>query len=757
MNEHGLTDLDPVWYLQRYADIAASGMTASDHFTAYGRREGRVPNAGAESLLNADAFDPSWYAAFYADSIEQGSDPISHYLLVGKGRRYFPNDKARQRAALVEAFDPIWYLRRNRDVAESGMEPLHHFLAYGHAEGRSPNERAESRARWRGWFDPEWYTARYDDVGTSGLSPLEHYLRLGIYEGRAPNTAAENRAAWDGVFDAQWYTRRYDDIASSGLSPLEHFIAYGIIAGRKPNASAVPEHEAIERAQLTVVKAGAVSSRVVLFVTHAPGGQIKPHVVEHLTAYKTSRISVVLIAASDASQIHVSPSVSQLADVIVRRDNRGYDFAAWAHLLRENPDFFQKDIVFLANDSVFGPLTQDAFNRTLAAIDASEADIVGLTDNFQLGWHLQSYFLAIKSRALTAAPFQRFINEVVSYRRKNDVIAEYETKFTRVMSDQGLTCAALYQSTDQSNATLDSWRDLTRDGMPYVKASLFNRCTVKIDITGWRQQLNGLGYDTARADRSLALTCRSAQHDDMADYSRGLVSQRNALYNLHQFFATGSQLALRKCISPTLSIVIISHNQAEFLYPLMQIFGETQFSTEVELIILDHASTDDTTHLASNVEGCAFHHLPAETQAIDFVAEAVRLARGRRILLLRQAVFFNRDLIEMILPCGYTELNAEFFTGTLKENLQYVAHSYPSTSGRQHLANAIQSISIIAKRAGENPADYMMLFESDAFVKNFSLQIRLPQDSDPESSFSALLQSRGLVPRSMKHISIVTV
>ncbi|MGU3452887.1 rhamnan synthesis F family protein [Methylobacterium fujisawaense] len=757
MNEYSLTDLDPVWYLQRYADVAASGMTASDHFTAYGRAEGRIPNAEAESLLNADDFDPSWYAAYYADSIEQDCDPILHYLSLGKARRYFPNEAARRREALIEAFDPIWYLCRNRDVAESGMEPLDHFLTYGHAEGRSPNERAESRARWRGWFDPEWYTARYDDVAASGLSPLEHYLRLGIYAGRAPNTAAEDRAAWDGTFDAQWYTSRYDDIASSGLSPLEHFITYGIIAGRKPNASVVSEHEPVDYAKLELLKAGAVSNRVVLFVTHAPGGQIKPHVVEHLAAYKKSRISVVLVAASDASQIQITPSVSELADVIVRRDNTGYDFAAWAHFLRKNPDLFQSDIIFLANDSVFGPLTQDAFDGMLIAVDTSPADIVGLTDNYQLGWHLQSYFLAIKKRALIGAPFRKFIDGVVSYKRKNDVIAEYETKFTHYMINHGLKCLALYKSTNLSNTTLDSWRELTRAGMPYVKASLFNRCTVKVDITGWREHLNQLGYETANADQSLAQTCLAAKADDVSDYARGRVSQRNALHNLHQFFSTGQSLTLKNSDRPILSVILIAHNQAEFLYPFLQMFSELRTVRDVELSILDCASTDDTSYLSRRVKGCIFHRMSATASVAELLSEAVQVARGQRILLLRHTLYVNAAMIELALSCETPQADFEVLTGAVKDNSRHALIAYPPLSDSAHCNAPIDEDLVVARRADDDAINYMMLFDKYIFQDNALWSVSAPTSADHEGSLRSLLEALDLRTGTMRDITILTV
>ena len=51
----------------------------------------------------------------------------------------------------------------------------------------------------------------------------------------------------------------------------------------------------------------------------------------------------------------------------------------------------------LANDSVYGPLFD--LKEILARCDAS-ADIWGMTDNRAGGYHLQSYFLLFRGRAL---------------------------------------------------------------------------------------------------------------------------------------------------------------------------------------------------------------------------------------------------------------------------------------------------------------------------------------------------------------------
>jgi hypothetical protein len=45
-------DFDPAWYLQRYNDVAASGLDPLIHYIRFGRREGRLPKPPGKSLFD---------------------------------------------------------------------------------------------------------------------------------------------------------------------------------------------------------------------------------------------------------------------------------------------------------------------------------------------------------------------------------------------------------------------------------------------------------------------------------------------------------------------------------------------------------------------------------------------------------------------------------------------------------------------------------------------------------------------------------
>lgn len=84
-------DFDAEWYLKRYADVAAAGKDAFEHYTFHGRKEGRFANEYAEIK---SGFDAEWYSTAYPDFLSSGLDALTHYLKVGRAKGYSPSREA---------------------------------------------------------------------------------------------------------------------------------------------------------------------------------------------------------------------------------------------------------------------------------------------------------------------------------------------------------------------------------------------------------------------------------------------------------------------------------------------------------------------------------------------------------------------------------------------------------------------------------------------------------------------------------------
>ena len=307
-------------------------------------------------------------------------------------------------------FDEAYYRANNPDLPPD-TDAVRHFLDRGAGEGRQPNRM----------FDPVFYLSRNPDVAQSGDNPLVHFIHNGAAEGRRPHRH----------FDPAFYLTRYPDVARAGQNPLLHYLLYGEKEGRKPNAQEVGGSVAVTDAEIQCLKMPSLRDEVALFATYSPHGRLKPHVRHYLDSLKRQSIAVILIVNADVPFIAPQQidKISGINGMFVRRnEGYGYDFAAWAHILLLHPELFDAKILYLLNDSVVGPTNDAVFAAMLARLRNSPAGLIGLTENFARGWHIQSYFLALKPPAVSSLALRKFVRDIVAYKDLEDLIDNLEIR-----------------------------------------------------------------------------------------------------------------------------------------------------------------------------------------------------------------------------------------------------------------------------------------------------------------------------------------
>jgi hypothetical protein len=376
-------------------------------------------------------------------------------------------------------FDGSHYLQAYPDVRTSGMHPLDHFMLYGWREGRDPNAV----------FKVTWYLSNNPDVARTGINPLLHYLRRGEREGRPVSPG----------FSPGYYAKRYADVARAPGGLLAHYLAHGRAEGR--SGAPDPAREAgaaVTDADLVTIKpfADVRRRRVALLVCHAAGGRLKPHVSSYARGLAEAGYAVGLIACTDAP-FQIEPDLIDRLDAVYLRANGGWDFAAWAHLLRVEPSLFAASNLLLADDSVLPRAAPMTLKTVLGQMEATAADLVGLTDSYEAEWHVQSYFLLLKPRALASIAFQRFILSVRALMTRDAVIGQYEMTLASTLRAAGLSCTVLYPSLDRLNPTTVHWKALLARGFPFLKLAVLQNDSAAPDLT----ELQGAGFDLKTAER----------------------------------------------------------------------------------------------------------------------------------------------------------------------------------------------------------------------------------------------------------------
>jgi lipopolysaccharide biosynthesis protein len=282
-------------------------------------------------------------------------------------------------------------------------------------------------------FDREWYLNCYPDVRAAGLDPALHYLRRGAMEARNPGP----------LFDTAWYLSQYPHVAAAGVNPLVHYLRHGWRSGYRRRASEVIAGE-VSDATLVCRKRPVPRGQVALLVTYAPDGRLKPQVRRYLETLRSDGLQTILIVAADKPFQEEDASLLDHLEGLYVRENVGYDFAAWAHILREQPQLFSVEVLYLLTDSVFEGLDDQQFADLLQKLRSAASDIVGITESFRRGWYIRCDFIALKSRALSCVALRTFFSNVKSLCERQDVLRAYEMHFARRMQGAGLSCEVLF-------------------------------------------------------------------------------------------------------------------------------------------------------------------------------------------------------------------------------------------------------------------------------------------------------------------------
>lgn len=244
-----------------------------------------------------------------------------------------------------------------------------------------------------------------------------------------------------------------------------------------------------------------MKNQVAVFAHYDDTPLVAKHVLYHLQALRQFGFRICFVSHSAIAP----PSQAQLETVcerIIVQENAGFDFYMWRRGLLEY-DVANLEELLLVNSSIIGPL------RPLADLwrnpEIAECDFWGLTDNAELGMHLQSYFLVFRRAVLQSARFLDFWKCVLPYRDKEQVIRSYEVGLTRWLEEAGFNWKAVFtqdrmfslywsqrgvlkkardryynRSVAGRNSTLFFPDCLLQSGMPYLKLALLRDASPRL-------------------------------------------------------------------------------------------------------------------------------------------------------------------------------------------------------------------------------------------------------------------------------------
>lgn len=239
--------------------------------------------------------------------------------------------------------------------------------------------------------------------------------------------------------------------------------------------------------------AGTVSSdaEMCLFVAHAPYGQLADFTSHYLQELRQAGLKVVVCLAVDNVDISICDGWAQLADAVLLRENAGFDFGAWADLLRWLPELWTVKRLIFANDSVVGPF--QSLSGMFERLRRTDAGFFALTDCTLHQYHAQSYFFGWSGRNLAAAALRSFWNNVENFSNKESAIHKYEIPLLALCGDlPDASHQILFGMHDIFGSTAETlppfspahhvWQALLKSGNPFVKTAVLRDSAEAIDV-----------------------------------------------------------------------------------------------------------------------------------------------------------------------------------------------------------------------------------------------------------------------------------
>jgi len=197
------------------------------------------------------------------------------------------------------------------------------------------------------------------------------------------------------------------------------------------------------------------------------------------------RAAGFLIVAVDTSAR--LPEVDLDCDLLIHRRNVGWDFASWMSTLAMFPWLMDESSqLLLINDSNVGPLRplSELFERARNL----EVDAWGITDSWDIRYHIQSYFLHFNASALRSGHLADFVDSFSFPSVKEKIIGYGEIGLSQFLLARNLRLGVLFPYTKLAQSFMDSFTERVER----VLRSPENRFQAEHGLLGDNDEMNFL-------------------------------------------------------------------------------------------------------------------------------------------------------------------------------------------------------------------------------------------------------------------------
>lgn len=182
--------------------------------------------------------------------------------------------------------------------------------------------------------------------------------------------------------------------------------------------------------------------RIAVFASYNKNGIIATYVVHFLKELKKEVNEIIFVADNEVSPDE-EDKIKDIVTYSLCERHACYDFGSyrrgyeWAD---ENGFLKNADELIFCNDSCYGPIYP--FQEVFLKMETMDCDFWGMTESYQIRYHLQSYFLVFKRNVFSSDSFRSFVS---SFEKQKDFLGyeeKCETMFTEHLLLSGFKCAS---------------------------------------------------------------------------------------------------------------------------------------------------------------------------------------------------------------------------------------------------------------------------------------------------------------------------
>ena len=242
------------------------------------------------------------------------------------------------------------------------------------------------------------------------------------------------------------------------------------------------------------------TKRLFLFAGYDKHGTIDASLVMYVSALNKLG-DVVVCMDSDCSESELKKLNKITLHAAASRHGE-YDFGSYKRAYnwaRENLDINKYNFVYMANDSMYGPLFDLA--PYLEKLELKNLDAFGMVKNpHRTSPHIQSWFIGMRKSVFMSDWFNDLLQSVRHQENKGLVTVLYEHGFTKHLIENNMSWDALYSAPGRS--IYNRVKYFYKHKMPFIKKLAFSRHNGALG----RQLLYILNHTDSKI-RDIILTC----------------------------------------------------------------------------------------------------------------------------------------------------------------------------------------------------------------------------------------------------------